>query len=248
MQTIQALIAVVIVSLVSFVGVVVLLFSKEKLKKITLFFVSLSAGTLLGGAFIHLMPEIVEEFPEEENIWFWFLGGLLFFFVLEKVVCWRHCHIPTSKKHPHKIGLMNLTGDLFHNFVDGMAIAGSFLISTEVGIVTTVAVILHEIPQEIADFGILIYAKYSIKKALVFNFITALASVFGAGVVLLVNTSLDDVFIWLLPFTAGGFTYIATSDLIPELQKETGWKKSLIQFLLIFGGISLMWGIKLSFE
>lgn len=236
--------SVIIVSLLSFVGVLSLTFSGEKLKKITMFLVSLSAGTLLGGAFLHLLPEAVEEHDGDFKIWLWLLAGIIIFFVLEKIIHWRHCHIPTSSDHPHPLGAMNLIGDGLHNFIDGMIIAGSFLINAQLGFATTIAVIAHEIPQEIGDFGVLIHAGYKRSKALFLNFLTALTAVIGAALTLLIGARFENFSAYIIPFTAGGFIYIATADLIPELKKDTLLSKSLGQLAAILLGIGIMLIIK----
>ena len=217
-----SLISVFVVSLLSFVGVVTLAVKKKYLEKILLLLVSFSAGALFGGAFLHLIPESLENIKGEGTVPLLVLAGLLLFFILEKFIHWRHCHIPTSKKHPHPFAVMNLIGNGLHNFIDGMIIAGSYLVSIPLGIATTVAVILHEIPQEIGDFGILIHAGYSRAKALLFNLFSALTAVIGAVVILLINYNTESITQFLIPFTAGGFIYIATADLIPELKQIQG--------------------------
>ena len=135
---------------------------------------------------------------------------------------------------------MNLVGDGFHNLMDGMIIAGSFLVNLPLGISTTLAVLLHEIPQEIGDFGILVHAGYSIRKALIFNFLSAISAVVGAVFTLAIGLKTENVSAFLVPFTIGGFIYIATADLIPELKKETALKKSLLQLLFILLGAGVM--------
>jgi zinc and cadmium transporter len=240
MIIIYVLASVFIVSLVSFVGLFFLSLRSEMLNKLTLFLISFSAGTMLGGALIHLLPESVEKFGSSKTVWFGVLAGLLVFFVLEKIVCWRHCHIPTSNKHPHHLGVMNLVGDGLHNFIDGVVIAGTFMIDAHLGFVTTMAVVVHEIPQEIGDFGVLIYAGYSRKKALILNFSIALMAMGGALITLLIGPKIGQLADFILPFTAGGFIYIATADLIPELKKEPGIQQSIKQLLGIILGITLM--------
>jgi len=136
---------------------------------------------------------------------------------------------------------MNLVGDFFHNFIDGMIIAGSYLANIQLGITTTLAVILHEIPQEIGDFGVLLYSGLKKYRALLYNFLSALAAILGAIIILAIGKTFD-LTAFLLPFTAGGFMYIAGSDLIPELQKEFKIKKSLIQFLFLVLGMLVMLG------
>jgi len=232
--------SVIIVSLLSFVGALSLALNPEKLKKITIFFVSLSAGTLLGDSFIHLLPEMIEEENYIPSVWLWVLGGIIVFFILEKIICWRHCHIPTSREHPHHLGLMNLVGDGLHNFIDGLVIAGSFLISPPLGLATTLAIVAHEIPQEIGDFGVLIHAGYSRGKALFFNFFSGLLAVLGALITLIIGPQVENFSAFIIPFTAGGFIYIATADLIPELKKESRLWQSLSQLLFILLGLAIM--------
>jgi zinc and cadmium transporter len=206
-----------------------------------LLFVSFSAGALIAGAIIHLIPEAFKEYGINTLIPLFFLIGILTFFILEKILHWRHCHIHT-KKHKHHLATMNLVGDFFHNFIDGMMIAGSYLVNIQLGLTTTVAVILHEIPQEIGDFGVLLYAGLKKYKALFYNFLSALAAVLGAIVILYIGNTIPNLTMFLLPFTAGGFIYIAGSDLIPELQKEFVLKKSLTQFIFLVLGMLVMYG------
>jgi len=232
--------SVIIVSLLSFVGALSLALNPEKLKKITIFFVSLSAGTLLGDSFIHLLPEMVKEKNYSPSVWLWVLGGIIIFFILEKIICWRHCHIPTSIEHPQQLGLMTLVGDGLHNFIVGLVIAGSFLVNPSLGLATTLAVIAHEIPQEIGDFGVLIHAGYSRGKALFFNFFSGLLAVLGALITLIIGPQIENFSAFIIPFTAGGFIYIATADLIPELKKESRLWQSLSQLLSILLGLAIM--------
>ncbi|MFA5163439.1 MAG: ZIP family metal transporter [Patescibacteria group bacterium] len=239
--------SVVLVSAISLVGVFFLSFSQTVLKKLVFFLVSLSAGTLIGDVFIHLIPEISAGDDQGLGIWFCLMGGLLIFFILEKIIHWRHCHVPTSQEHPHHLGMMNLVGDTFHNFFDGLIIAGSFLASWPLGLATLIAVIAHEIPQEIGNFGVLIYAGYSRRRALWLNFLTALSAILGAAVALAFNNGLLGFTDFILAFTAGGFIYIATADLIPELNKETRPIKSFLQLLFIVFGIFIMWLLKILF-
>ncbi len=240
-----SLISVLVVSLISFIGVITFAIKTNFLKKILLLLVSLSAGALLGGAFIHLIPEAFETIESESSVPLLILGGILLFFTLEKFIHWRHCHIPTCKSHPHPFAIMNLIGDGLHNFIDGMIIAASYLINIPLGITTTIAVILHEIPQEIGDFGVLIYGGFKKTKALLLNFMTALTAILGAIVTLIIGSRISSFSIYLLPIAAGGFIYIAGSDLIPELHKEVNLKKSLLQLLSIIIGIALMFALVL---
>jgi len=236
----ETITGVSVVSLISLIGVFFISLKREILQKMLLFLVSFSTGALLGDAFIHLLPEAIEREGFQLVTSLAVLSGLLLFFVLEKFISWRHCHVPTSASHPHPLGVMTLVGDGVHNFIDGMVIAGSFLISHQVGITTLLAVIFHEIPQEIGDFGVLIYSGYSKSKALLSNFIIALTAFLGAILILVWGSQINGISGWLLPFTAGGFIYIAGSDLIPELHKETAPKKSLMQLAGLILGIGIM--------
>lgn len=238
------LLSVTIVSLLSFVGIFTLAIKLEKLKKLTMSMVSLSAGTLLGGAVLHLMPEAIERDESNQSIWLLFLCGILIFFILEKIICWRHCHIPTTKFHPHPLGMMNLIGDGFHNFIDGMIIAGAFLVDVKLGAATTIAIISHEIPQEIGDFGVLIHAGYSRTRALFLNFLIATTAIMGAIVALIIGGQIENFSSFIIPLTAGGFIYIATADLIPELKKNTELIKSINQLAIILIGIGIMFFLK----
>ncbi len=232
--------SVLLVSLISFVGVLTLSIKTDRLRKILLYMVSFSAGALFGDAFIHLLPEAAEEFGFGLSMSLSLMLGIVVSFVIEKIVQWRHCHIPTSKGHVHPFAMMNLFGDAVHNFIDGLIIGASYLASIPVGIATTLAVVLHELPQEIGDFGVLLHGGFSKAKALLFNFITALTAVFGAVVSLLVSSYIEGITLFLIPFAAGTFIYIAGSDLIPELHKEVQPKKSLLQLLAIILGILVM--------
>lgn len=237
---IYTIISVLIVSLVSLIGILTLSIKKERIRKASTLLVSFAAGALFGDAFIHLLPEAFAELGLKLTTSLYIILGILLFFILEKFLHWRHCHIPLSKNHVHPLATMNLVGDAIHNFIDGLLIGATYMVSVPVGMATTLAIILHEIPQEIGDFGVLIHAGFSIKKALFFNFFSALIAVFGATVSLLSGPHIEDYAISLLPIAAGGFIYIAGSDLIPELKHECEALSSLWQFLLIILGVSIM--------
>jgi zinc and cadmium transporter len=244
-QGMWIILSVIIVSLISLVGIFFIFLKKDNLNKILLFLVSLAAGSLLGGAFLHLIPEIVEGTGFTFSVSLLLLGGILLFFSIEHFIQWRHCHIPTSKSHPHSLGIMNIIGDGIHNFTDGLIIAASYFISIPVGIATTLAVILHEIPQEIGDFGILLYAGYSKKKALFFNFLSALTAILGAFIGIIFAEK-STVFVYIvMPIAVGGFLYIAGSDLIPEIHKKQENKFSFRYLAGILLGILIMYGLTL---
>lgn len=232
--------ASLITSIVSLVGAVVLMISPKRLNRIIMLLVSLSAGTLLGDSFFHLLPEAVVTANGSSSIWIGIIGGILLFFVLEKIIHWRHCHVQPGTNHVHPVGIMNLLGDGLHNLLDGMLIAASFLVNTGLGVVTTIAVISHEIPQELGDFGTLLHAGFKPVKALWLNLLTGLASVAGAILAIIIGTHSEKFLEYVIPVTAGGFIYIATSDLIPELKKDSRLTDTLRQLFGIFLGLGIM--------
>lgn len=239
---IYTIVSVTVVSLISLVGVFFLSLKKERLQKILLYLVSFAVGGLFGDALIHLLPEAFKELGANLTTSLCVISGILLFFVLEKFLLWQHCHVPTSEEHLHPVVTLNLVGNTVHNFIDGMIIAASFLVSIPIGLTTTLAVILHEIPQEIGHFGILVHGGLSVRKALIFNFLSALVAIAGAVALLLIGSHLGNLSLYLIPITAGGFLYIAGSDLIPELHHHTdvNLAASFWQFVCIILGLSMM--------
>jgi zinc and cadmium transporter len=233
------LLSVLVVSLISLVGVLTLSLSDRALKASVFALVSLAVGALLGDAFLHLIPEAFES-ELGDMVPFAIIGGILIFFILEKVLHWHHHQGMEDMEVVHPVGKMILLSDGLHNFIDGLIIGASYFVSVEIGIATTVAVILHEIPQEIGDFGILIHAGYSKTRALWLNFASAVFAVLGAGTAFLLGASSEVFSLWLLPIAAGGFIYIAMADLIPELHKSKAVSHSLVQFSAIVLGIASM--------
>src|SRR3989344_2950464 len=232
------IISVLIVSFISFTGVFFLSLKAEKLQRILIYLISFSAGALFGDAFLHLIPEAAES-GFELSLSIYVLSGLVLFFIVDKVIKWRHCHHPITVNHAHPFAIINLFGDGVHNFIDGLIIGASYVADIQIGIATTLAVVFHEIPQEIGDFGVLLHGGFSKGRAMFVNFLSALAAVLGAIVALLL-ASADGLITILLPLAAGGFIYIAGSDLIPELHKEVGIKKSLLQLVAFVLGILIM--------
>ena len=234
------ILSVVIVSLISFVGILTLTIKQKNLNKFLIYFVSFAAGALFGDAFIHLIPEAIEEVGLVIQVPVYILLGITFSFIAEKIIQWRHCH-GDQKCHP--FAYMNLLGDGVHNFIDGLIIASSYLVSIPIGLATTLAVIFHEIPQEVGDFGVLLHGGFTKSKALLLNFLSALTAVAGAVIALLLNNFIPNMTNFLIPFAAGTFVYIAGSDLIPELHKELSLKKSFIQLILFVLGIFVMYSL-----
>lgn len=235
-----ALGSVIIVSLVSLAGVISLSIKEEVLKKYISFFISLAIGALLGDAFIHIIPEAYESALSTNTVGILIISGILLFFIIEKFIHWHHHGEDTEENHIHPVGKLVLFTDGFHNLIDGVIIGASFIISVPVGIATTLAVILHEIPQEIGDFAVLVHAGYSTKKALIYNFISALAAIVGVIIVIVFGAIVENFVTYLIPIAAGGFIYIAVADLIPELHKTKNAKHSAIQIGIILLGILLM--------
>lgn len=235
---IPALISAFLISLGSIIGIFTLAINKHKLSKILLFLVSLSAGTLMGGAFLHLLPEAVENL-DPQSLFSTVLLSFVMFFLIEKIFHWRHCH--KGECDIHTFGTMNLIGDSIHNFIDGLIIAATFATDIRLGITTSLAVALHEIPQEIGDFGVLVYSGYSRKKALLANFAVASTIILGVFTGFYISDHIHDLVNYLIPFAAGGFIYIAASDLMPEIRKETNLSKSLISFGTFILGVLIMY-------
>lgn len=238
---IYSLVSVVAVSLMSLVGIATIAINKERLEKILIFLVSFAVGALFGDVFIHILPEVYETSSAPQAVSFWVIGGILLFFVLEKFIYWRHCHAGVCDFHGKKpMVFLNLMGDGLHNFIDGLMIGASYTVSLSIGIATTVAVILHEIPQEIGDFGILVSGGLKRSRALMLNFLCASVAIFGTILALLIGPSMKDFSQVVLPLTAGGFIYIAGSDLIPELHKEVQFSRSLLQLASVISGVAVM--------
>ncbi len=240
---VATLVSVFIVSAISLAGIFALALREKLLEKALFVLIAVAAGTLLGVAFLDLIPEAIEE--GGQGILLYVLSGMMAFFVLERFIFWHHCH--DRECDVHAFSYLNLIGDGAHNLIDGMVIAAAYMTSIPLGFATTIAIILHEIPQEVGDFAILVYGGFSRKKALFYNFLSALAAFVGVALAYLFS-SVTGFFPFLLAFAAGGFIYIASADIMPELQKEIEFRKSLLQLVCLIGGIALMWAIIRLFE
>lgn len=241
---IYSLISVLVVSMVSLVGVFTLSLKEDFLRKYIYLFISLAAGALLGDAFIHLIPEALEGSLNSGLVSILIIVGILIFFILEKFFHWHHHGEDVDRPHDiHPIGKLILVSDGVHNITDGIIIGASFFVSTPVGIATTLAVILHEIPQEIGDFAVLLHAGYSRSKALFFNFISGLTAIFGLMLSFILGSMGDSFNVVMLSVVTGGFIYIAIADLIPELHKTKELKPSLIQIVVVIIGVFMMFGL-----
>jgi len=243
MNIIHPIIAVIIVSLISLIFAIPFLFKKKISNKLLLFLLSMSVGVLLATVFMDFLPEAVSH-KYTLGLALYLLLGFLVMFILEKFVHFHHnkkCEDGhCGHSHAYNLAPVNLIGDGIHNFIDGLVIAGSFAVNTTLGITATISIIFHEIPQEIADFGVLLYSGMSKKKALVFNFLSAVTAIFGtiAGIILVGRLSGFTEFI--IPFAAGNFIYIAASNLVPQLHRECKLQDTLLHVFAIILGIGLI--------
>ncbi len=254
-----SLIAVIVVSLISLVGISLLFFRKKSLKHAMTYWVSFAAGVMLAAAFMDVLPEAIETSADVGLTLSVVLGSIVMFFILEKFLFWYHCHdehtelehINKHKSHKnhhhhhiHPVGYINLFGDALHNFIDGAVIAGAFLVNTPLGIITTLAVILHEIPQELGDFHILVFAGFTPRKALFYNFLSALVSICGAVAAYFAASLFAQGQSVLLAVAAGSFIYIGAADLLPELHKQIEGEISSRQLVFFLVGIAVIWVLK----
>ena len=255
------LISTFLVSLIAFVGVIILFLKEEFLNRTLLILVAFSAGAFIGSAFLHLLPEAIEEMGVEEgsllSLFLFLILGFCSFYILEEFIGWHHHH---AKEHPEigriseqkgkvrspkSLGYLILISDGLHNFIDGLIIAGSYIISLPLGIATTLAVAFHEIPQEIGDFGVLIHSGFKKTTALLLNFLSGVLAVLGGIIGFLLSDAIQGSIVFLLAFAAGVFIYIASSDLIPEIKHEDKPKSSFLYFFIFLLGIFLMLLLKL---
>ena len=240
----QTLLSVVVVSLASLVGLVSLSLDEQRLQRLSNAFVGFAVGAMLGDTFLHLMPEAFSGTARLRPS-VMMLAGLLVFFLVEKLL--RHEHGPLHRReHPQgvakpELAAINLVGDGLHNFIDGVLIAASYLTSPALGIGTTIAVLLHELPQELGDFAVLLRSGLSVRQAALFNLLSASAALLGALLTLMLGEALGRQLTQaLIPCTAGGFLYIATATLIPELQHDRTLKGFLVQAGMISLGLAVM--------
>lgn len=210
------------------------------------YLVSFAAGTLLGNVFLHLLPELAAEYGFDATTGLAILAGLTLAFLIERYVHWHHSHDPTGgSENVHPVSYMILLGDGVHNGIDGMIIAASYLVSVPLGVATTAAIAFHEIPQEIGDFGVLVYGGIPRRRAVAYNFLSALAAFLGAFVVVALAGDADGLVRVLLPLAAGNFVYIAASDLLPELVAEEDARRSLGQMATFVLGIGVLYALAL---
>ena len=232
-----------VVSLISLVGVITLMVGVRRLDRAVPLLISLAVGALFGDALIHLLPEAFEDSTSTALTSLYAISGVLLFFIMERFLHWHHQHQEQTVAPVHPVAYLNLVSDGAHNFLDGLLIGAAYLVSAPIGLATTIAVAFHEIPQELGDFGILVHAGFSPRRALLMNFLSATLAVLGVVISLLVGPSVTEYTVFMLPFAAGGFMYIAGSDLIPELHREREIPRSLMQLAMLLIGIGLMFFI-----
>jgi len=235
----------ILMCLLALVGVITLPLSERTLNRLLLPLVALSAGSLLGGAFFHMIPESIEKIGTNISVYIYVVGGFAFFLLLEQLLHWHHCHRgETYCKKPQTY--LILIGDGIHNFIGGIAVAGTFLIDIRLGISTWLAAAAHEVPQEMGDFGVLVHGGWSRKKALFLNFLSALTFLLGG--LLTYMLSFSDWIYYLIPFAAGNFIYIGASDLIPEVNKHESFSRNILHFCCFCIGILVLLVLRILFN
>ncbi len=250
-STLYTIVATLLISLLSLVGIFTLSLSEARLHRILNFLIAYSAGTILGASLFDLMPEAVE--LVEEHIVFPLIAfGFVFFLFLERGLYWYHGHGHTheiSEHEDHEMGqtksfaYLNIIGDFVHNFIDGMIIAASFINGVTVGIASSIAVAFHELPQEMGDYGILVYAGLDQKKALWYNFAAALSIVVGGVFGSFFISMVEELSGWMVAFSAGAFLFLSASELIPEIHDDNDWKKSLIHVVILVLGMLTIYSL-----
>jgi zinc and cadmium transporter len=232
-------------SVIALIGSVTLLFSQATLERIIMPLVAFAAGSLLGGAFFHMLPAAILAAPGDPTVFLWTLGGFATFFALEQFLHWHHCHRASSDcKKP--LTYLILIGDGLHNFLGGLGVASVFLVDIRLGMAAWLAAAAHEIPQELGDFGVLIHGGWSRQKALLLNLASGLTYLVGGLVAYAASAHIDVSF--LVPFAAGNFIYIGASDLVPEVNKHNDVRSNVLHFVSFVFGIALLWGIRVALE
>ena len=228
-------------SCIALIGSLILIFKEPIIRRLLSLLVAFAAGSLIGGALLHMIPAGLEVYGNSTGFFLWILAGFASFLALEQMIHWHHCKNADAQcKRP--LGYMILIGDALHNLIGGLAVAGTFLVDIRLGITTWLAAALHEIPQELGDFGVLLHAGWSRKSALLFNFFSALTFLVGGLITYNLSSTLNTSF--LVPFAAGNFLYIGASDLVPEVNKHRDVKENVVHFLAFIISIGMMWLLK----
>ncbi len=229
-------------SAIALVGMVTVSLSPQRLQRILLPLVAFAAGTLLGGAFLHMLPASIVGGAPVERVFLWTLAGFAVFFGLEQFLHWHHSHRPMEHGEKRPLTYLILVADGLHNFLGGLAVAAAFVADTRLGISTWLAAAAHEVPQELGDFGVLVLGGWSRRSALLFNILSALTFLLGGLVAYWTSARMDVAF--LLPFAAGNFIYIAASDLIPEVKHNHGVRANMLHFAAFVAGVALLFVVR----
>ncbi len=237
---VYTILSVVAVSLVALSGIFLLTINRRYQDSVVFALVSFAVGSMIGNVLFELLPESYEAIGDFVTIGWLVVLGLVIFFIIENVHMFHKHHLP-KKKSLKSLGYMNLLADGIHNFTDGILIAVSWMISYEVGLSTTIAIFIHELPQELSDYGILIKAGFSKSKALLYNLLSAASAILGAVLALLVGQSIEGFAVYLLPVAAGCFIYLSLFSLLPLIVKGNSLRKTLMQILIIVAGVVLMY-------
>ncbi|WP_298651644.1 ZIP family metal transporter [uncultured Proteiniphilum sp.] len=245
-----ALLSTLVVSLLSFVGAFLFFIKTKTLQLILLLLICFSIGALLGNAFFHLIPESYFHLPSAHLASWLILAGFLLFFIIDQVLRVHtntepHTHTDSHASGIKPYGYLSLYADGIHNFTDGILIGAAWMVMPELGLATTLAIIMHEIPQEVSDIGILIRAGFSKRKALLFNFVIACAAILGTALTLWLGHHVGHLSTYILPVAAGGFIYLAAGSLLPEILKETAKRNLLLHLVVILSGLGLMYYLSL---
>jgi zinc and cadmium transporter len=227
----------ILMSCIALVGAVAVFIREETLKKALLPMVALSAGSLLGAALFHMIPKTVEQFENSMLGYIWVAVGFAVFFCLEQFLHWHHCHRPTSEHH-HAPTYLLLIADGLHNLVGGLTVGAAFMFDFRLGVTTFLAEAAHELPQEIGDFGVLVHGGWSVKKALIYNFLSSSTFMVGALGAYLASAAIDIAYV--VPFAAGNFLYIAAVDLVPEVNKHAKLTTSILHFGCFLAGLTML--------
>lgn len=236
----EILVFVIVSGMIGLTGGLLLLRSSKLAHRLSFGIVAFAIGALLASAFLDFLPEALET-GDSEVVFVGVLAGILVFFLIEKFLIWHHHHTYGEKEHHHPFNALVLIGDSIHNFIDGVILAAAFVVSPQIGVPAFIAIIMHEIPQEISDFGLLIRGGMRKSKVIMFNVISAAFSVLGAVIAYFFLTQIEGLLAPILAFAAGAFIYIASSDLIPETKRTVAMSRSALQIVLVVLGIAVVW-------
>jgi len=232
------------ISLIALIGAITLLLSEGAFQRLLLPWVAISAGSLIGGALFHMLPEAVQSLKGDCLLYLLTACGFVLFFMMEQLFSWHPCHLPLSQ-HRHPVTYLMLLSDAVHNFIDGTAVAAGFMVDLRLGFAAWLVVAAHEIPQELGDFGVMIYWGWSKGRALLFNFLSGLTFLGGALITYVLAPQLRVA--WLPPFAAGAFLYVGAVDLVPEIKAGHERKKIWMHTLCFMVGLFGLYLLKIAF-